>query len=916
MWCEKLLQQADAFDRLVILSSGSERSLPSSSAQQIAQLKAGEKSSSDRLLEQKVQELFQLHFPAYKLMHVISKFEAIDYVHVFRSVSEDLMRVELPRYGILMELSAHGISMVDYRGYYLRASQTLTDTLYGLSSYLVLELRDEDDAEGRAHTKIIVPDGQVVRENDQQGVLVKVASACNAKLQHHAYDVHTRFDHLQARNTAGRLHLAALYAATSTLVAEERTKMTGTEHATELVRQCWKNSPMSRDEARHLHCVVRHAYTSPTLALVCSDLERSASEFAFLYPDEHVSHEKMHFVHLGMTACRRYTSDAGCDAIKDYATAYQTHTQGVWSHYRKALTVEEELGLLGFATYPRAVAWPACDVPTMLQRIGAGEDLTSACTASPRQKLLLAQEIESILRRVAEGGAQVGEGSEDVDMDVDVCDNKVVRSLLHQIEQMIKSSQKCRSRGPRSEYESSSAALTSFPLESLSNHAGLGTKLSRHMLEELKESWEAHKRCEARRKPFPWLHDMRKLADILGELRSVVAHTRQDAEDIVFALMLVGAQHQQTDTAHAADVGLRLIQMMRACNLAPTPSSRDLLRMMVTPSLVMRFNPLLTEDGCRHATEWMTAWAALCVLEDKLRRLCAWTKASADEEQSQWIQSAVNELKVGREWRVQDHPEWLALEVEGGLQIRPKQYRIARKLIDGNSSGSIVQLNMGEGKTRVVLPMVWLHQSRGRKFLVRANLLSQLLPEGREHLEQYYSASVLSRRLYALPFHRDVNLTSHDIRRMHASLAQCQRTGGLLMVAPEHRNSLQLKAVEWHLSPDKAAKKLLRGLDAMFAGYPFFDIHDESDLILDHLYLLVYSWGAPCALPGQFQFLVVTSPCVKCIFLCFLVMYESMYVCVCVGGFMRSCILCMPCVWAFRNLHAATRHTYHLYVHV
>ncbi len=60
-----------------------------------------------------------------------------------------------------------------------------------------------------------------------------------------------------------------------------------------------------------------------------------------------------------------------------------------------------------------------------------------------------------------------------------------------------------------------------------------------------------------------------------------------------------------------------------------------------------------------------------------------------------------------RTWDPTKHPEWLVFEVEGQLQIRPTQYKVAQHLI--NNPGAIIQLNMGEGKTRVILPMLALY---------------------------------------------------------------------------------------------------------------------------------------------------------------------------------------------------------------
>jgi hypothetical protein len=72
---------------------------------------------------------------------------------------------------------------------------------------------------------------------------------------------------------------------------------------------------------------------------------------------------------------------------------------------------------------------------------------------------------------------------------------------------------------------------------------------------------------------------------------------------------------------------------------------------------------------------------------------------------------------VHRTWRVNDHPAWLVFEMEAGLQIRPAQHKVAEHLM--GHPGSVVQLNMGEGKTRVILPMLILHWADGTN-LVRA----------------------------------------------------------------------------------------------------------------------------------------------------------------------------------------------------
>ena len=72
-----------------------------------------------------------------------------------------------------------------------------------------------------------------------------------------------------------------------------------------------------------------------------------------------------------------------------------------------------------------------------------------------------------------------------------------------------------------------------------------------------------------------------------------------------------------------------------------------------------------------------------------------------------------------RTWDMAAHPEWLVFEVESQLQIRPQQYTVARMLMEGGD-GPIAQLNMGEGKTRVILPMLVLALADGKRVVRRS----------------------------------------------------------------------------------------------------------------------------------------------------------------------------------------------------
>lgn len=156
---------------------------------------------------------------------------------------------------------------------------------------------------------------------------------------------------------------------------------------------------------------------------------------------------------------------------------------------------------------------------------------------------------------------------------------------------------------------------------------------------------------------------------------------------------------------------------------------------------------------------------------------------------------------------------------------------------------------------------------------VRLNFLSTLLEEAYGHLHCHLTAGVLGRKLFTMPFTRDVKVTEAAARAMRASLLHCKQVrtrkcsrmagrerlygdlaaravtrnavnnslfpqphtpqeGGVLLVAPEHRLSLKLKRQElWEQGVERAAETA--ALDRLEA-LPYLDILDESDELLHH----------------------------------------------------------------------------------
>jgi Protein of unknown function (DUF3638)/Protein of unknown function (DUF3645) len=107
------------------------------------------------------------------------------------------------------------------------------------------------------------------------------------------------------------------------------------------------------------------------------------------------------------------------------------------------------------------------------------------------------------------------------------------------------------------------------------------------------------------------------------------------------------------------------------------------------------------------------------------------------------------------------------------------------------------------------------------------------------------------RRLFYLPFSRDVQLDAHKIKIIVDLFKECGRVGGILVCQPEHILSFQLMGLDT-LCRDGDTDESQLLLDAQnWFNRQSRDILDESDEILSVRYQLIYTVGTPTALRGQ-----------------------------------------------------------------
>ncbi|KAH7240809.1 uncharacterized protein BKA55DRAFT_705615 [Fusarium redolens] len=203
----------------------------------------------------------------------------------------------------------------------------------------------------------------------------------------------------------------------------------------------------------------------------------------------------------------------------------------------------------------------------------------------------------------------------------------------------------------------------------------------------------------------------------------------------------------------------------------------------------------------------------------------------------------IRELENGghQNWSPYDHPEWLLLECESEIMIRDVQQQIAKQMINPpENENSVMQLNMGEGKSTVIVPIVATGLGDGSK-LVRVIVAKPQAKQMHQMLKSKLSG-LLDRPVYLLPFSRDVDLDPRTTDVIQRLMKRCMKEGGVLMVQPEHLLSFQLMEVESRISGNMEVAGAMSQIRNLF-DHSSRDIVDESDENFSVKFELIYTLG-------------------------------------------------------------------------
>lgn len=406
------------------------------------------------------------------------------------------------------------------------------------------------------------------------------------------------------------------------------------------------------------------------------------------------------------------------------------------------------------------------------------------------------------------------------------------------------------------------------------------------------------------------LQTMPPVANSIAELRTVIGPLtdspsivrRRYAADLLESLRaferVAASQYQHQCATHGYPLHLALKELqlaMRFVTSCLTTTHTAAKRMLLEHG---QFTPVITVSSLLELLrsferpnikfgvgmrELITDIGVLIVANQEKRAL---TQMHHKKDVAGWIAEFLN--RGHGNWSPLNQSDWLLLEIEANIRIRPDQVDVAMATIAPQSgSNSVLQMNMGQGKCRLIegpylshavvsmqlrdkilsevetnyvlgktsciIPMVAAVLA-DKKNLPRVLVPHALLPQTAQILHARLGV-LLGRELRHVPFSRRT-IADEDAIQMYGKIHKEVRDApGIMICVPEHNLSFKLGRLQMLLDnrlPE--ATLMVRTQNALDLSCR--DILDESDHTLAVRTQLIYPSGSQLTVdgaPGRWQ---------------------------------------------------------------
>ncbi|KAG8817240.1 hypothetical protein FRC18_000612 [Serendipita sp. 400] len=211
------------------------------------------------------------------------------------------------------------------------------------------------------------------------------------------------------------------------------------------------------------------------------------------------------------------------------------------------------------------------------------------------------------------------------------------------------------------------------------------------------------------------------------------------------------------------------------------------------------------------------------------------------------------EMRWRQNWDKSKFPEWVLIEIDGNFSIRDVQSDVAYKMLfPDDNQNAVMQLNMGEGKSSVIIPIVASSAANG-KALVRV-VVPRAQSKQQLHILRRTLTDLCDHRILVLPFHRRLNLDRQSAANVALHLHQGVSSGSIWLCEPEQILSLRLLGIDRITNPKKVDTETGTELVQLqqWLDRTTRDILDESDEVLHARQQVIYTVGDQQDLEGSY----------------------------------------------------------------
>ncbi|CBX97993.1 hypothetical protein LEMA_P094020.1 [Plenodomus lingam JN3] len=200
-------------------------------------------------------------------------------------------------------------------------------------------------------------------------------------------------------------------------------------------------------------------------------------------------------------------------------------------------------------------------------------------------------------------------------------------------------------------------------------------------------------------------------------------------------------------------------------------------------------------------------------------------------------------------WNPLEWPDWLLLEIDSDILIRQEQVDVAHAIIAPESrNNTVLQLNMGKGKTSCIVPMAMAVIGDGKQLPRLIVPKPLLLPTAQ--MIQSRLGGLVGREIRHIPFYRRTNISRRTLqlyRDLHQEILDVQ---GVVLIAPEHLLSYKLSGLQ-HLASANLETACEMIEFQKYLSSVCRDVLDESDVSLAVKTQLIYPSGKQTTVDGH-----------------------------------------------------------------